>query len=601
MSHVIFTPDHVEIDGKPVRIVSGAMHYFRTRPEQWRDRMEKAAALGLNAIETYFCWNLHEPHPGEWDTAGMLDFVRFIETAHELGLWVIARPGPYVCAEWENGGLPPWLAAKPGMRVRRMNQPYLDAVDGYFRRLLPLLRPLLASNGGPVIAVQIENEYGSYGEDKEYLAWLRGRYRDAGIDVPLFTADGGGEYSFLLGGSLADSPVALTFGPGNIEEFFRRSRDLHPASPPMCMEYWLGAFDHWGETHHTVDAGAVTDGLERMLKLGASVNLYMFHGGTNFGFTNGANMVNVFEQGKLTDAAFHKLDYAPTTTSYDYDSLLDEAGDPTPKYFAVQQVLRRYCPEHRFGTPLPGKKHAYGKVALTESADLLSQRHRLAKRRDSRDAEPMEFFGQNTGFILYRTHIPGPLVKGEEYLRLFGVRDRAQLYLDGSYLGTTSRNEGDPAFALELDGAGAMLDILVENLGRVNYGPECGRDCKGLLDGAAIRNKILSDYEVWPLPLEDLAGLEFGEVQPALQRPRFYRGHWQADEVADTYLRFPGVKGVVWINGVNIGRYWNIGPGNALYIPWPLLRRGVNEIIVLELHELNEFAVEFTATREWQL
>ncbi len=588
MNHTVsITNTAIEIDGKPVQIISGAIHYFRVHPEQWRDRLAKAVQMGLNCIETYFCWNLHEPAPGKYDFSGILDFKRFITIAHELGLYVIVRPGPYICAEWENGGIPPWVMALPGCRLRRNNPVYMKAVTSWFDVLLPMLSLLQYTCGGPVIIAAVENEYGSYGRDSDYLRALRDMFLNHDFDVPLITADGGGDNSFVLGGSIDECPVTLTFDCGNVLKYFDDKRQLRPDGPDCCMEYWVGAFDHWGRAHSTIETVNAADKLDEMLAAGASVNLYMFHGGTNFGFTNGAN--------KDTEPFG---DYAAHVTSYDYDAPLNECGDPTEKYFAFQQVIKKYRPDAAFGEPQPGRKSAYGMVELTESAELFGQLSFLSEPQYTNDTETMESFGLNQGFMLYETTLRGP-IDPPEMLRIYGLRDRAQIWLDGKYIGAMFRTENEPTFPITFSEKTARLQVLVENTGHINYGPHFGYDLKGILQGITIRYQYQDNYTCYPLPLDDLSSLKFtSEVKNTENKPTFYRGNFDVNVPADTFVKFPGVKGMVWINGFNLGRYWNIGPGNTLYVPAPVLRQGRNEIIVFELHKLKRLAVELSDRHE---
>ena len=580
MSTVAISEGAIRIDGRPTQIISGTIHYFRVRPEQWRDRIEKARMMGLNAIETYVCHNLHEPRRGEFDFSGGLDLGRFLDEVAAAGMYAIVRPGPYICAEWENGGLPPWALAVPGIEFRCANPAFLEICDRYLDQVFMYLRPRLATAGGPVIAVQIENEYGSYGNDKEYLAHLRDHYLRNGIDVPLFTSDGPDPW-MLQGGTLPGVFQTLNFGSRSAEAF-ASGRRFRPEGPDFCMEFWNGWFDHWGEEHHTRPAADAAAELDAMLKAGASVNFFVFCGGTNFGFTAGANG-NGDRPG----------DYAPTVTSYDYDGPLSEAGDPTEKFFAFQEVIRKYCPERAFGTPVAGRKAAYGRVGLLESAPLLGQLDRLAEKHFHRTMPTMEECGQNYGFIHYRTRLSGPLQQEKLYFPV--VRDRVTAYVDGRWIGSVWRNDSDRHLTFSTPEGGATLDLLVENTGRINYGPLVGRDCKGLPGGVGIFWQLQSGFDVWNLELDDLSRLEYEPFRETENLPAFHRAFFEVDEAHDTFLEFPGVKGVVWINGFNLGRYWDIGPGNTLYVPAPVLRKGRNEIVVLELHKLKESAVRFVA------
>lgn len=553
-------------DGKPVQILSGAIHYFRIVPEYWLDRLQKLKACGFNTVETYIAWNLHEPKEGEFCFEGLADVVRFIETADELGLYVIVRPSPYICAEWEFGGLPAWLLADPEMRLRCYHRPFLDKVDAYYDVLLPKLLPLLRTNGGPIIAVQIENEYGSYGNDVKYLQYLQSSLVERGVDVPLFTSDGPEDW-MLQGGMVPGVLETVNFG-SRTEEAFAKLQEYQSEKPSMCMEFWIGWFDHWGEKHHVRDAQEIADEFERMLQLKASVNFYMFHGGTNFGFYNGANYGDHYE---------------PTVTSYDYGALLNEAGEPTPQFYAIRNVMEKYKDIGACSLPEPVQKRGYGSVRMTERISLFDSLHVLAEPVRRNYPETMEKLGQGYGFILYSTQVSGP--RKETQLHLKDVHDRALVFLNDSYVGTVERWNPQP-LTLTIPPEGAKLDILVENMGRINYGPHL-KDMKGITEGVLLDRQFLFDWTMYPLPLDSLDALAYQpfSATSVQEGPAFYRGNFQADAIADTFVRLDGwTKGVVYINGFNLGRYWEVGPQHTLYVPGPLLREGSNEIVIFELH-----------------
>ena len=581
----------------------GAIHYFRIHPGRWRDRLDKARQLGLNAVETYLCWNLHEPHPGEFDFSGILDFPEFIRIAGELGLMVVVRPGPYICAEWENGGLPPWLSTIPGLRMRRMNEPYLKAVDRFYRRVLQLLRPLQHDSGGPVVAIQLENEYGNYCEDKKYLRHLHALFLECGITVPMFTADNGYTIGSIQGGQLEELPATLTFAPGAEDRCLERLRRLRAEAPLIAMEFWVGMFDFCGRPHQVVPADLVAASLNRILSMGGAFNLYMFCGGTNFGFMNGAKAQTEWVDNgrKLSDRSYAGLDYFPVTTSYDYDALLDEAGDPTEKFFAVQAVLKKHFPDVAYGTPAVAPKGDYGTVPLVESAGLLEHLPQLGRCFHTGDAETMEALGQNFGFILYRTRIQTPWIPAEDTIFFREVRDRAMVYFEDRYLGCVERNSGNRVFELPDSERDGVLTVLVENLGRIIYGPAVGNDRKGLPAGISMVMKTLRDFEIYTLELNDLRGLEWGSLQAVDNHPRFFRGTFElGDEPLDTWLLTPGRHGCVWINDFALGRYREEDPSDALYVPGSMLKRGTNQIVVLELHDLPAFEVTFATERHWR-
>ncbi|KZZ84645.1 glycoside hydrolase family 35 protein [Bacillus sp. SJS] len=557
------------LNDQPFQILSGSIHYFRVVPDYWEDRLQKLKMLGLNTVETYIPWNVHETKKGDFQFEGMADLERFIQTAAKLGLHVILRPAPYICAEWEFGGLPAWLLKGQDMELRSSDPAFLKHLTEYFEVLLPKLVPYLTVNGGPVIAMQIENEYGAYGNDQEYLKYLRKVYRQEGIDVLLFTSDGP---EFIQHGSIEDAVTTLNFG-SKPEEAFSALERFKPGSPLMCAEFWIGWFDHWGGEHHRRDAAEMTAVYETMLSRGASVNFYMFHGGTNFGFMNGAN---------------HYETYTPTITSYDYDALLTEWGDPTDKYFAVKEVLAKYK-EVPQDDPEPGVKKTYGKVALSESTSLFDAVQGLSTLKTIAPRS-MEEFDQSYGMILYRTKVEK---QGELELDISPIRDRAFLYINGKHMRTIYRNDAEKMITLSFDQSVNVLEILVENMGRVNYGKHL-KDRKGIIQNLWLGQQYWFDWEVIPIELnpEEMNWLPGTDTR----YPKFYKGSFSADECADTFIDLAGwTKGYVWMNGFNLGRYWQIeGPQGSLYIPGPLLKEGENEILVLELEGTSSSTVELS-------
>ncbi|MFF7081988.1 glycoside hydrolase family 35 protein [Streptomyces lavendulae] len=564
MPRLEIAADGFRLDDRPFRIVSGALHYFRVHPEQWADRLHKARLLGLNTVETYVPWNLHARRRGEFRLDAGLDLPRFLRLAAAEGLHVLLRPGPYICAEWEGGGLPSWLLAEEGIALRSRDPRFLRAVDEYLGALLPPLLPSLGSRGGPVLAVQLENEYGAYGDDAAYLADLAALLRRHGVDVPLFTCD---QPSDLGRGGLEGVLRTVNFG-SRAETGLAALRAHQPAGPLMCSEFWIGWFDRWGGTHAVRGADDAAAELDRLLAAGASVNVYMFHGGTNFGFTNGAN---------------DKGAYRPTVTSYDYDALLDEAGDPTPKYTAFREVLAKHVPVPDEPVPAPAPKLGLGPVPLTHCAPLLDRADLLGGAVEAARPLTMEELGQDFGFVLYETRLPdrGPVV-----LRAEDVRDRAQVFVDGQPVGVLEREGREHALAFTVPRAGARLAVLVENQGRVNYGPGV-HDRKGLLGRTLVGGREPATWSSRALPLDDLAALPFTSFDPQSPPvgPAFHRGHFHVERPADTFLALEGwTKGNVWVNGFALGRYWSRGAQATLYVPGPVLRAGRNEITVLELH-----------------
>ncbi len=545
-------------------------HRFGWQGEHfWRDRMRKMRAMGLNTLTTYVFWNLHEPRPGQFDFTGNLDIAAYIRTAQEEGLWVIVRPGPYVCSEWEFGGFPAWLLATPNMKVRSADLRFIKPAARYMREVGRQLAPLQITRGGPIIMVQVENEYGSFASDKIYLNTVRRMIRDAGFDVALFTSDGP---SKLAEGTLPDELSVINFGAEDSpEKQFAVFDRFRQNVPRMCGEFWVGWFDAWGERHHTVPVQKVAQGLDWMLSRGISVNLYMFHGGSTFGFMNGANKYET---------------YQPDISSYDYDSPLDEAGRPTEKFFALREVIKKYLPS---GAALPELPEPLPMIEiprfeLMESASLFSA---VGRGIRSKHPRPMEALGQNYGFVLYRKKLAGP-VSGT--LKITEARDYVVVYEGDTRLGAMDRRLRENSLNVNL-GRGTSLDILVENMGRVNFGSNMVTDRKGINGKITVDEKELTDWEIYPLPLTDLSRLKFSAS--AKIGPAFHRGAFELPSTGETYIDMRGWgKGCVWINGHNLGRYWRIGPQQSLFVPADWLKRGRNEIIVLDLEPRRSRSVQ---------
>ncbi|WP_329269288.1 glycoside hydrolase family 35 protein [Streptomyces sp. NBC_01451] len=579
MSALTTTSDGFLLHGEPFRIISGAMHYFRVHPDQWADRLRKARLMGLNTVETYVPWNLHQPEPdGPVVLDGFLDLPGYLAQAQAEGLHVLLRPGPYICAEWDGGGLPSWLTSDPDIRLRTGDPRFTDAVERYLDVLLPPLMPYMASSGGPVIAVQVENEYGAYGDDTAYLERLAQAFRDRGVEELLFTCDQA-DPAHLAAGGLPGTLATSTFG-SRVEQSLQRLREHQPQGPLMCAEFWIGWFDHWGGPHHVRDAADAAADLDRLLTAGASVNIYMFHGGTNFAFTNGAN---------------HKHAYQPTVTSYDYDAALTECGDPGPKYHAFRDVIARHAPVPDEPVPAPGPKLAPVTVELGHRAALLPNAGKLAAPVHAENPVTMLELGQQTGYAIYRTTVPG---SGDGLLHFEGgVGDRAQVFVDGVCAGTLERERHDETLAVRVPHPGATLEVLVENMGGVNYGPRIGAP-KGLLGPVSFNGTALRGWDCHPLPLDDLSAVPFAPTdEPTAAAPAFHSGTFEVATPADAFLTVPGwTKGQAWINGFNLGRYWNRGPQHTLYVPAPVLRQGTNELVLLELHATTSVRALLTDT-----
>jgi len=575
-------------DGKPFRYISGSIHYQRVPPEYWDDRLKKMAAAGLNAIQTYVPWNAHEKLQGQFDFSYNLDIVTFMRTAHKYNLSVILRPGPYICAEWEFGGLPAWLLKYPDMKVRTMDSRYIDAVDKWFTRLFTELKPMLHKNGGPIITVQIENEYGSYPAcDYDYLRFLRDKTRNMlGEDVVLFTTDGDGD-AYLKCGTLPDVYTTIDFGiTYTPEKNFEIQRHKEPKGPLVNSEFYTGWLDHWGEKHSTVDMNAAAKSLDLMLALGANVNMYMFEGGTNFGFWNGAN-----------------TPFKPVPTSYDYDAPLSEAGDITDKYMTLRGVIGKYNPLPSMKIPPSTPKKAYGRVTLSFMETILDY---VANDQPVKSEYPltMEALDHYYGFVLYRHQ----LTQGFDYayLNMTGIRDRGQLMVgsktDPIKYGFVQRGV-NPVYKISAN-AGDYIHILVENMGRINYGGSMNDNHRGFIYNITLNGTMLTNWLHYPIKMSK--GLT-RETQIRRQRfllpsssmaiPGIYEAVFTVTgEPMDTYVDVSQwVKGQMFINGANLGRYWpHQGPQVRLYVPKFLLKTGQNQIVLLELEGMAS-----TDPREW--
>ena len=566
------------MDGKEYTIVSGAMHYFRIPRVYWHDRLDKLKQCGFNTVETYTCWNLHEPREGQFDFEGMLDLAAYIDEAAAVGLNVILRPGPYICSEWEFGGFPAWLLSYENIALRCNDELFLSKVRRYYRELFRQVGThRLATHGGNVIMVQIENEYGSYGNDKQYLQAIVDLYRECGVDCMLFTSDGPGDW-MLNGGTLPEHLCVANFG-SHPKENFEELKKFRDNQPCMCGEYWCGWFDHWYEQHHVRDAEELAGLFRDMLEAGASLNFYMFHGGTNFGFMNGANYYDKYE---------------PTITSYDYNALLSEAGDMTPAYYAVRKINEEFFGKLPQLTCANVPKKAYGKVALTEKAFILDTVDRISAPVHTAAPKFMEQIGQNYGFTLYSTTVRGPLT--DLKLGFDCVHDRAIVYINGEKKGWYERTRRDDDIRVTLNsGEEIRLDILVENMGRVNYGPKL-RDKKGMT-GIRFGQQYHFGWDMYPMEMKDLTNVRYEPCTDGVEKSCFLRGKLKIEgEPQDTFLRLDGFHhGFVVVNGFNLGRYYNdAGPQKTLYCPAPVLKSGENEIIVFETDFCDGNVIEFT-------
>src|SRR4051794_14531818 len=568
MTHFAIGESEFLLDGRPFRILSGALHYFRVHPDSWADRIEKARLMGLNTIETYVPWNAHSPRPGTFDTAGMLDLERFLREVAAAGLYAIVRPGPYICAEWDNGGLPAWLFREPGIGVRRHEPRFMAAVQEYLQNVLRIVAPLQVDQGGPVLLVQVENEYGAFGDDQTYLKAVAEIIRGAGISVPLVTVDQPVD-EMLIAGGLDGVLRTGSFG-SRAAERLATLRAHQPTGPLMCMEFWDGWFDHWGGPHHTTSVADSAAELDALLAAGASVNIYMLHGGTNFGLTSGANDKGV---------------YRPTITSYDYDAPLDEAGNPTAKFHAFREVISRYAPVPD-AVLAPRTRAPETSAALHSPLRLLPEpwgersEHAVMPTLDELDAR----------LALFRAEIS---TDGPALLTVGEVRDRAQVFLNGDPVGVLDRERHDRALMLP---RGGRLEILVEDQGRVNYGRRIGEP-KGLIGPVRLNAVELTGWSAWAIDLDAVPSLWDSRMPDAPGvGPTAWRTAFDVSEPVDHFLSTVAWgKGFAWVNGFNLGRYWRRGPQETLYVPGPVLRPGRNELVVLELDVLTDPVAHFVA------
>jgi hypothetical protein len=552
------------LDGKPFQIISGEMHPARIPAEYWRHRIRMAKAMGCNTVAAYLFWNYHEPTEGVFDfTTGNHDVARFVRIAQEEGMWVLLRPGPYVCAEWDFGGIPTYLLRDPELKVRCLYPGYMRAVERYLAALARVVRPLLVANGGPVLMIQVENEYGSYGNDRNYTARIREIWRQNGVSGPFFTGDGPTPY-MLEAGSLPGAAVGLD--SGSSEKHWELARSIQPGVPIFSSETYPGWLTHWGEKWARPSTPDLLKEVTFLLDAKKSFNFYVVHGGTNFGFTAGAN-----SGGK---------GYEPDVTSYDYDAPIDEQGRATPKYQALRDLIASRLPA---GVSLPLVPDPVPAVdvaefAMSAHASLWDQ---LPKPVKAVQPRPFEAYGQNQGLMLYRTTLVG---RKSGRLVVTDLHDYATVFLDGKFLGTIDRRLGEKSIDIPATGSRMpVLDLLVEGMGHINFAQEM-IDRKGITDRVTLSGMTLMNWDVFAMPLQEgwVSALpaRTSEVRPGM----FFRGVFRLDKPADTFIDMTGYrKGVVWVNGHNLGRYWDIGPQKRLYCPESWLRAGENVVMVFDL------------------
>lgn len=556
------------LDGKPFLIKAAEMHYTRIPAEYWEHRIQMCKALGMNTICIYAFWNIHEQKEGEFDFKGQNDIAAFCRLAQKHGMYIMLRPGPYVCSEWEMGGLPWWLLKKKDIKLRTNDAYFLERTKLFMNEIGKELADLQVSRGGNIIMVQVENEYGAYATDKEYIANIRDIVKGAGFtDVPLFQCDWS---STFQRNGLDDLVWTINFGTGaNIDAQFKKLQEARPNAPLMCSEFWSGWFDHWGRKHETRDAETMVSGIKDMLDRHISFSLYMTHGGTTFGHWGGANSPA----------------YSAMCSSYDYDAPISEAGWATPKYYKLREMMMQYADSAQV---IPDVPAAYPVIEipefeLKEVAPLFDN---LPEPKLSEDIKPMEQFDQGWGTILYRTSLPE--VKEGTTLLIDEVHDWAQVYADGKLLGRLDRRRGQNSLVLPSLQKGARLDILVEAMGRVNFDVAI-HDRKGITNKVELLTetdkKELKNWEVYSFPVDyDFAESKKYAEGEKLDAPAYYRATFELDRVGDVFLDMQTWgKGMVWVNGKAMGRFWKIGPQQTLFMPGCWLKKGKNEIIVLDL------------------
>ncbi|MEB7733778.1 glycoside hydrolase family 35 protein [Mammaliicoccus sciuri] len=559
------------LDDKPIQILSGAIHYFRVPKDDWYHSLYNLKALGFNTVETYIPWNYHEPREEHFEFSGEKDIQYFIQLAEELGLYVIIRPSPFICAEWEFGGLPSWLLNYKDMRIRSSDQRFIDKVDRYYAQLFKILKPLQIDHNGPIIMMQIENEYGSFGEDKSYLNMIKGLMIKHCTTVPLFTSDGGWAQT-LRAGSMAEDHILPTANFGSKTDInFQNLKSFHDEFqkkwPLMCMEFWDGWFNRWGDDIIKRESDDLVAEVRTAVQQG-HINLYMFHGGTNYGFWNGCS-------------ARGSVDL-PQITSYDYDAPLNEMGNPTQKYYDLQKMLKEEIPHIEQAEPLIKDFIELKHIQLQDKVSLFNVLDKISYKTTSKYPETMEEAGDGLGYMLYRTKVHKD--SSIEKFRIVDARDRVKMYIDGEHVYTAYQQEIGDTFEAELQSEDPQIDILVENMGRVNYGYKllASTQRKGLGQGLMQDLHFVQDYEQFHIQLEQLNKEHF-EEEWIKDTPALYRYVFMLNEANNTHIDVSAFsKGVVLVNGMNIGRYWNVGPTASLYISKTLLHEGENEIIIFD-------------------
>ena len=555
------------LDGKPFQIISGEIHYSRIPKEYWRHRIKMVKAMGCNTIATYVFWNYHEIEEGKFDfISENRDMTHFIEIVKEEGMWLLFRPGPYCCGEWDLGGIPPYLLSIPDIKLRCTDSRYIQAVEKYIKIVSEKINPYLITNGGPIILLQIENEYGSYGNDKEYMKRLKELWQENGVDIPYYTSDGATTY-MLEAGTLPGCAVGLD--PGGNQKNFDLARKMNPGVPVFSSETYPGWLTHWGEDWIRPDTASLLKQVRFLMDNKLSVNFYMLHGGTNFGYSAGANSGG--------------SGYQPDVTSYDYDAPINELGQATPKYYALQKLINKYRSIEDTLAPQPDPIPIM-EIPEVEMIPFTSVWNTLPSPILSVQPKPFEYYNHYYGFAVYKTKLIGHK-KGK--LTITELHDYATVFINGKYIGSVDRSKGENSIELpETQSENPVLEILVEGMGRINFAQQL-IDRKGITDRVTLNGMTLMNWEVYCLPMDSDYVNNLSQAEKNNKPGIFFKGEFTLDEIADTYIDMSNYKkGVVWVNGHNLGRYWEIGPQHSLYCPEPWLKKGMNEIIVFDLHQL---------------
>ncbi len=561
-----FSATEFLLDDLPYQIISGELHPARIPAEYWKHRIKMAKAMGCNTISAYIFWNFHESEEGVFDfTKDNHNLAQFIKTVQDEDMWLILRPGPYVCAEWELGGIPPYLLRIPDIKLRCMDPRYMAAAERYIARLAEEIRPYLITRGGPILMIQIENEYGSFANDRNYLQKLKELWASNGIDVPTFTGDGATPY-MLEAGTLPGSAVGLD--PGSSAADFELAARMNPGVPVFSSETYPGWLTHWGESWARPDTARLMKEVKFLMDNRKSFNFYVIHGGTNFGFTAGANSGG--------------NGYEPDVTSYDYDAPINEQGRPTYKYHALRKLIGSYLPKKGKLPDIPDTIPAI-EIPLIFPTRFTSVWDNLPQPVNSVTPNSFEAYGQDYGFILYQTELIGHK-KGK--LTVTDIHDYAIVFLNGEYIGRLDRREGINTIDLpETKSEKPVLEILVEGMGRINFAQHL-IDRKGITERVTLNGMTLMNWKIYKLPMDWKYIYDLRSSGKVLNKPGiFFKGNFSLAITGDTYFDLSNYKkGIVWVNGHNLGRYWEIGPQKRLFCPESYLRTGLNEILIFDLH-----------------